>query len=195
MVSALIPATLAIAAALSAWSAQRDLQIPAWRTVTAFAGATGGTALWIGGAFAPIAALVIVCLLIAETDRRHQLVPDPLTCALLLLALVMPFYDAPQTQLIGAAALGATFLVIRQICTAWRQVEALGWGDVKLAVAMGALLGPIHGFAAIAIAGAATLVVVTVHARGSTATIAGAPFGIALAAATSVVALFRAMAL
>jgi leader peptidase (prepilin peptidase)/N-methyltransferase len=109
------------------------------------------------------------------------------------LALVMPFGDDIATKLIGATALGATFLLIRQACTAWRGVEALGWGDVKLAAAMGAVLGPIYGFAAVAIAGAATLVVVSVRTRGGAMAV-GAPFGIGLATATAAVAIIRAVA-
>jgi leader peptidase (prepilin peptidase) / N-methyltransferase len=183
-------AALAIAASLSAWGARRDLQMPLWLTFAAFACATATATLTGGASLAPIAALVLVCLLIAETDRRHNLIPDVFTLALLALAFVMPFGDDIPTRLIGAVALGATFLLIRQACSTWRGVEALGWGDVKLAVVMGAVLGPIYGFAAVAIAGVATLLAVAVRMRGG-AILLGAPFGIGLAAATSIMAILR----
>lgn len=182
---------LAITASLSAWGARRDLQMPIWLTLAAFACISAAAWLSGRGALAPTAALVLVCLLIAETDRRHNLIPDVFTLAVLALALVMPFGDDVATRLIGATALGTTFLLIRQACGAWRGVEALGWGDVKLAAAMGAVLGPIYGFAAVAIAGVATLLALAVRMRGG-AVVLGAPFGIGLAAATSVIAILRA---
>lgn len=184
---------LAIAAALSAIGARRDLQLPVWQTIAAFVAITAAATLALGPAFAPVAGLLIVCVLIAETDRRHHLIPDLFTLAILTLAFAGPFGDDALTQLIGAATLGVTFFVIRQACTAWRGAEALGWGDVKLAAAMGAVLGPIHGFAAVAIAGAATLLVVSIRQRNGAIAI-GAPFGIGLAAATVAVALLRAIA-
>ncbi len=185
---------LAVAAALSAWAARRDLQLPVWLTIATFAGGSLTTSLAFGPQFAPIGALAISCLLVAEADRRHQLIPDFLTLAVLALAVIMPFGDGGGTRVIGAAALGATFLIIRQAISALRGAEALGWGDVKFATAMGAVLGPIYGFSAVAVAGLATLLVITVRARGGTAAI-GAPFGIGLATATAAVAFVRAMAL
>lgn len=184
-------AVMCVSALLCAWGARRDLQAPIWATLAVFAGACAVTAWAFGGAYAPLAALAISCALIVETDRRHHLIPDPLTLSVLALALVMPFGDAPTTQAFGAAALGGTFLIIRQACSAWRGVEALGWGDVKLAAAMGAVLGPIHGFSAVAIAGVATLLTVAIRGRDGALAL-GAPFGIGLAAATTAVALIRA---
>lgn len=184
-------AAMTIAALLSAWGARRDLQLPMWVTFAAHACAAGFVSLALGPGFAPLACLTIICLLIIETDRRHQLIPDTFTLAVLALALVAPFGDSAQTQVLGAAALGLTFLLIRQTLTAMRGAEALGWGDVKLAVAMGALLGPYYGFAAVALAGAATLFVMVARA-GREAIALGAPFGIGLAAATAAVAIIRA---
>lgn len=193
-----MPSTIALAAMLTAtvlcaWGARRDLHLPLWQTIAAFAAVLAATTLTIGAPHAPIAALVGVCLFIAEADRRHHLIPDMFTLAVLALAFAMPFGDDMMAHLIGAAALGGTFALIREACGVWRGVEALGWGDVKLAAAMGAVLGPVHGFAAVAIAGAATLLVVTVRMRGG-AVVAGAPFGIGLATATAAVAIIRAIA-
>lgn len=187
-------AVMCVSALLCAWGARRDLQAPIWATLAAFAAAIAGTSWAFGGAYAPLAALVITCALIVETDRRHHLIPDVFTLSVLALGLVMPFGDAPTTQMLGAAALGGTFLLIRQVGTAWRGMEALGWGDVKLAAAMGAVLGPIHGFGAVAIAGVATLLTVAIRGRADGAIALGAPFGIGLAAATAAVAVIRAAA-
>jgi leader peptidase (prepilin peptidase)/N-methyltransferase len=193
MPDALALAAMTLAAALCAWGARRDLQAPIWQTLAIFACVMAVAAFTGSGRIAPIAALILVCLLVAETDRRHTLIPDVFTLAVLALAPFMPFGDGFAMQLIGAAALGGTFLIIRQACSAWRGVEALGWGDVKFAAAMGAVLGPIHGFAAVGIAGAGTLVVVAARQRGG-AVVLGAPFGIGLASATAVVAIVRAIA-
>lgn len=180
------------AALLCAWGARRDLQAPVWLTLTIFALAIAAVSLTAGPTFGPLAALLLTCALIVETDRRHHLILDVFVLALLALALTLPFGDDTTTRLLGSTALGATFLLIRQAGSAWRGMEALGWGDVKLAAAMGAVLGPIHGFAAVAIAGAATLLIVAVRARDNTAVL-GAPFGIGLAAATASMALLRAI--
>lgn len=184
---------MALAAGLCAWGARRDLQLPVWQTLAAFVCTVVTAALAADAAFAPIAALVIACLLVAETDRRLTLIPDAFTLAVLALGPVMPFEDGLASQLAGATILGATFLIIRQACGVWHGVEALGWGDVKFAVAMGAVLGPIYGFAAVGIAGAGTLVVLAARQRNGAAVL-GAPFGIGLASATAAVAIVRALA-
>ncbi|MEQ1490083.1 MAG: A24 family peptidase [Terricaulis sp.] len=185
MPAALSIVMLTASALLCTWGARRDLNTPAWATLAVFALAALATGWAFGAAYAPLSALVITCALIVETDRRHHLIPDVFTLSVLMLAFVMPFGDAPTVQLFGAAALGGTFLIIRQAGSAWRGAEALGWGDVKLAAAMGAVLGPMHGFAAVAIAGAATLLMVAVRPRSDGAITLGAPFGIGLAAATA----------
>lgn len=194
MSPALVIIAVGIAAALSARASRDDLQLPVWLTITMFLAATVVVWFAIGWMFSPIAALAITCLLISETDRRHQLIPNLLVLAVLALALVMPFGDESLVRVLGVAALGLAFLLIRQICTALRGVEALGWGDVKLAAAMGAVLGPTFGFVAVALAGAATLIVLTVRMGAGGALATGAPFGIGLATATVAVAIFRAIA-
>lgn len=190
MPSAFTLVVLLIALALTATAAKRDLRLPYLLTLAAFVSSTYAAALIFGPTAAPVGALCVVCALIAETDRRHTLIPDLMTLTVLALSLTMPFGDGPVLQALGAALLGGVFLAIRQACSAWRGVDALGWGDVKLAGAMGAVLGPTFGFAAVAFAGLATLTVLAARARGG-AVATGAPFGIGLAAATAAVAITR----
>ena len=87
-------------------------------------------------------------VLLCEIDRRHLILPDLLVAPLILLALatapLAPLY--PGQTLAGAAAGGgfAALLLyaVRWGYGRWRHREGLGLGDVKLAVAGGALAGP-----------------------------------------------------
>lgn len=187
-------AAISVASLLCAWGARRDLGLPLWVTMAAFALGAACASFALGPTFAPLSALVIACLLIAEADRRHHLIPDAFTLAILALALVMPFEDSLLVGAVGAAILGGAFLLIRQTVSNLRGADALGLGDVKLAAAMGGVLGPYYGFVAVAIAGAATLAVVAVRARGGGVVAVGAPFGVGLATATAAVAIARAVA-
>lgn len=143
----------------------------------------------VTGAWAPsivLSALFVACGLIAEVDRRHCLIPDPLVLAIALLALAAPFGDAWTTQGLGALLLGGLFYGVRHAFALGKLPDALGLGDVKLAAAMGAFLGPYFGLIAVAIAGLATMSVLVVSRATSPPaelTGAGAPFGIGLAAA------------
>lgn len=187
-----IYASVTIAALLCGWGARRDLQLPIWLTLGAFVISAFAAGYAFGASFTPLAALIIACILVVEADRRLQLIPDAFTAAIVALSFAVPFGDDGTTRLVGAMTLGATFFVMRQTCTALRGSEALGWGDVKFAAAMGGVLGPIYGFAAVAIAGMATLLVVVVRMRGG-AVVLGAPFGVGLASATAIVAVARVL--
>lgn len=182
---------IALAAQLAAHTAQRDLAAPFKLGALAIAAAIGalGAALSLTGvdwrsAYA-FAALVIVCALIAEIDRRAWLIPDPLVLALLALALVTPFGVPWAEALAGAALLGAFFFCVRWAFAQAARDDALGLGDVKLAAAIGALVGPQLGLIATVLAGIATLSVAAPAAlrANDSALRAGAPFGIGLAAA------------
>lgn len=191
MADAALPIVIAAVAGLCALAAKRDLGLPHLVTLCAFTLVVVGATALINLQAAPIAALCFACLLIAETDRRHALIPDMLTLAIALLCLTLPFGDALALQVSGAVLLGGVFLIIRQTCSAWRGIEALGWGDVKLAAAMGAVLGPTYGFTAVAIAGAATIPVALLARERALSAAPGAPFGVGLAAALAAVALVR----
>jgi leader peptidase (prepilin peptidase) / N-methyltransferase len=184
---------VAIAAGLCAVGARRDLGAHPLVVLAIYCAVCSCAWLLFGTALALTAAVGMVCLLIIETDRRLNLIPDTLVLAMLALSIATPFAGSPASSLIGAVVLGLTFLVVRQVGAARYGREAMGLGDVKLATAMGALLGPVPGFAAVAIGGAATLV--TLIARGGNQAIPqGAPFGVGLAAATMAVAIVRTLA-
>lgn len=201
-----MPGTLAIAAiavfgaiAVSAFTAKRELATPLQvgaPLATLLASACAG-ALFVSGATFENAAfagsVATVCALIAETDRRHFLIPDPLVLALLGLSALAPFAPAWPVQIAGAAVGGGLLLAVRQGYQAVRGADGLGLGDVKFAAAIGALLGPQTALVVIAVAALATAALLArpaqilppLHLRT-------APFGVGLAAAATVAALLRA---
>ncbi len=144
-----------------------------------------------------LAVLLIVCGLIAEIDRRSLIIPDLLVLAVVSLALVSAFSPPWDQRVAGAALLGGLFLVVRSAFYHTGRPDALGLGDVKLAAAMGAMVGPQHGLIAVAIAGVATLCgmlwPLVRGAPGATTALSGAsaPFGIGLAAALFAVSALR----
>jgi leader peptidase (prepilin peptidase)/N-methyltransferase len=185
-------------------AAKRDLVVPLRLALPALVGVVGLLA-WL---FLPLvtgprtamvfAALIPICALIAEIDRRCSLIPDPLVLAVAALALSAPFHDAPTIQVLGGALLGFMFYAVRWGFTAAGSADALGMGDVKLAAAMGAFLGPQFGLIAIVGAGVATIAV-TLASRprmsdAGTLSTFGAPFGIGLAAALATMSTARLLA-
>jgi leader peptidase (prepilin peptidase)/N-methyltransferase len=199
LADALVPISVGAATLLAAFAARRDLAVPlrlGLPALLAATGALGGLIIALGAAWTTaltLAALLTICGLIAEIDRRHHLIPDPLVLALGALALAAPFGDDVLTQALGAALLGALFYAVRLGFAAAKQPDALGLGDVKLAGAMGFIVGPTYGLIAVAIAGAATIAVIaaaSARARSRQA-LAGAPFGIGLAAALAATASVR----
>ncbi|MEV6053048.1 A24 family peptidase [Streptomyces sp. NPDC052107] len=150
-------------------------------TCAALAAATGTRpelAVWL--------LLAPVGVLLAVVDFRVQRLPDPLTLplaasalALLGLAALLPEHAGHWlTALYGALALGAGYYALYRINPA-----GMGFGDVKLAVGMGAvlgwygwstvLLGAFAGFLLGALYGAALVVV---RRAGRKTTIPFGPF-------------------
>jgi leader peptidase (prepilin peptidase) / N-methyltransferase len=201
MADALVLALVGAAMLLAALAARRDLAVPLGLGLPLLLAAVSA----LGGAFAAlgapwshaaiIAALIANCALIAEIDRRAHLIADPLVLAIAMLALAAPFGDGLAAQTLGALLLGALFYAVRRGFAAAGKPEALGLGDVKLAAAMGAFVGPSHALLAVAIAGAATIAVVALPSARVGAphglVAAGAPFGVGLAAALAAVAALR----
>ncbi|WP_205598446.1 prepilin peptidase, partial [Caulobacter sp. 17J65-9] len=130
---------------------------------------------------ARLAALVVLCLTIAEIDLRLQIVPDALVAAVLLVAVVAPAPLDRTAQLVGSVVTGGLFLIVRQACLWWRGEDGLGLGDVKLAAAMGALLGAEISLLAAAAAAAGTAAWIAARRLTGSGHTAGAPLGVGLA--------------
>jgi leader peptidase (prepilin peptidase)/N-methyltransferase len=113
---------------------------------------------WRWGALAAtLCALTIV-------DARHLVIPDLYVLALLALAIGWVGW---LPAIVGAALGGGLLWIARLLFLRFRQVEALGLGDVKLMVALGALAGA-EGVLWIIMAGS-LIGVVLVLARGRSA--------------------------
>lgn len=143
-----------------------------------------------------LAAVAILCAAVAEIDREIEIVPDPLVLALAAIALLMPFTHDPVASAWGAVFLGAVFTAAREIHFQMRHEEGIGLGDVKLALAMGGLLGA--EAALLATAAAAIVTAAWIMARrqvvaegGAIIAMNGAPFAVGLSIATIAAACLR----
>lgn len=92
----------------------------------------------------------------AYIDLRHRILPDELTIYALPFAIVLPAgaralgydgwpYVTWKAAFLGAAVWGGLFAMTSVFAGRVLGREGLGWGDVKLAALLGALLGPIPG--------------------------------------------------
>jgi leader peptidase (prepilin peptidase)/N-methyltransferase len=151
-------------------------------------------------AAAALGSVITICGLICEVDRRHFIIPDILVGALLAVAVLAPFTSRGE-QALGALITGGIFLAVRAGFQQLRGAHGLGLGDVKLAAAMGALLGPSPALLAIAVAAAATALVLAARRAAPALTPTppntptaqnAAPFGIGLSAALAIALIVEA---
>ena len=101
--------------------------------------------------------LLSLLLALAVTDWERMVLPDALTLpgAALGLALAGPRSDLDLVTSAAGALLGAGLLfLLRALWLRFRGVEAVGLGDVKLLLLIGAFLGPEPALAAVALAAA-----------------------------------------
>ncbi len=103
------------------------------------------------GLVAQLVALPIISLLIAifVYDLYHTIIPDPWVYLFALLAFASQFLvlpDSPDVLLILAGPLAAAPLFALWFVSRGRW---MGFGDVKLALGMGWLLGALHGVVAV----------------------------------------------
>lgn len=187
----LLLAVLALANAVRAEHASAS-----WRVFLLRAGSYGaGSALLVGLGMALggdirllliAAAVAVVCCAVIETDSRWLVIPDVASLVLIACAGLLGS-DHWQVAIWGTVLCGGLFLLVKLAFQFLRSVDGLGWGDVKFAAALGALLGPVPGMGAIAAATIATSMLLLHPAVRSAASveIAGrpaAPLGVGLAA-------------
>jgi leader peptidase (prepilin peptidase) / N-methyltransferase len=103
--------------------------------------------------FSYFAALMSVLVVITVYDIRHYIIPDTLTAALVVLTVAWQgyiLYQGGTWQVffvaIGAAILGASFFYLLWFISNGRWI---GFGDVKLAVPLGIMVGPTAVFSMI----------------------------------------------
>lgn len=127
-----------------------------------------------------IPAVVFTALLLAVSlvDLRTRRIPNVLVAALLLWAGIQVLWigePSPLCALLGLAVAGAVFTLIALVGRG-----AMGWGDVKLEAALGAVLGfplILSGLLAGAMAGgAAALLLLATRKAGRKDTMAYGPY-------------------
>jgi leader peptidase (prepilin peptidase) / N-methyltransferase len=83
--------------------------------------------------------LGVLCGAITLIDIRHGIIPDGLNLAIAGLGLVKTTaadgLAAGAETIVGAIAVGAIFWLLRRLYFAWRKIDGLGLGDVKLLAA------------------------------------------------------------
>jgi leader peptidase (prepilin peptidase) / N-methyltransferase len=87
---------------------------------------------------------VIVLVQVVCFDFEHRLILDRVMFPAMALALIASLFSQPWWAGIATGLVaGVVFLVLSLVGSAIFKAEALGFGDVKLALFMGLLLGPL----------------------------------------------------
>ena|SRR3989344_881681 len=89
-----------------------------------------------------------IYILILIYDFRHKIIPDELSYSAILLSLVYLLTNLPTYQLIDLLAGPIIFGFFALIWLITRG-RAMGFGDAKLGLSIGLILGAAHGFSAI----------------------------------------------
>lgn len=137
----------------------------------------------------------ILAVVVVRSDLDRFLIPDEASLALAAAGLAHAALGAPDgaIEALGVAALQgaaafAVFYAIRTGYRAWRGHDGLGFGDVKLAGALGVWLDIAAQAAALQVAAVAALAVVAAgRLAGRTAAGTAVPFGAFLAPAACLV--------
>lgn len=101
--------------------------------------------------FVVLSLIIFVCLLIAIADFKYQIIPDEFTIAAGVLALGVTVYDLVRgyhifhfvwwSPVLGAVIGAASMLIINFIGMLVYKRDGMGFGDVKLFLALGILTG------------------------------------------------------
>lgn len=109
--------------------------------------------LWTGLIFAtvPLMTIPVFCIFVVITiyDFRHKIIPDTLVYSAILLSALIRFYRAGDLFDWLAGPILFSFFALVWFLSKGR---AMGFGDAKLALAIGLLLGAPMGFSAFVLA-------------------------------------------
>jgi prepilin signal peptidase PulO-like enzyme (type II secretory pathway) len=119
-------------------------------------------------ATAELDVFVLVLVQIIFFDLEHGLILDRVIFPSMALALVVGLFRQPWwAGIVTGAVTGLAFLLLGVVGSALMKTDALGFGDVKLAVFLGLLLGPLATTEAIvlgfALAGAFAIAIAIVR--------------------------------
>jgi leader peptidase (prepilin peptidase)/N-methyltransferase len=107
----------------------------------------------------------MVLAAVVYSDFSFLVIPDLYSVVLLLVAVLAPWRFSLQEALFGALVCGGLLAILAFIWRSMTHVEGLGFGDVKLAAVVGALLGAQPGLFAISVsAGVAAVLALLVRA-------------------------------
>lgn len=125
---------------------QRLCGIPWKAALSCFFMVTGIYMVTLGGHDIVFAIPTLVCvwllMIIAISDGKYMIIPDQFVLFLLLMAIAfLPFGFSLRSLLLGAAAGAGLMLVVAIAGYFVSGREALGFGDVKLMLAVGAVTG------------------------------------------------------
>ncbi len=111
--------------------------------LAALVGVAGaGLALGWGGEAVRVALAVVFLGSVAWTDARYGLIPNRLAAGAGLLGLALHALEGAALPALLAGAIAASaFGLVRAAGHIWKGRPGMGWGDVKLALALGLLLG------------------------------------------------------
>jgi leader peptidase (prepilin peptidase)/N-methyltransferase len=149
------------------------------------------------------AALALVAAAIAAVDARRLIIPNELSAAGLVLALVNAWVSVPYGMLeavgfalLRGAALAFLFLALRAVYARLRGRDGLGLGDVKLAGVAGAWLDWLSALLAVEIAALGALAFFALwhlSGRRTFQATSRVPFGVFLAPAIWIAWLIEAV--
>lgn len=129
----------------------------------------------------PAAVAACACATIIYSDVRYFLIPDLCTLAIAGAALVNAA-TAGLLQAAAGSAVGGLMLLLVIYIGRLRGVEGMGFGDVKLGFALGALLGPVAMAWALCLSSLAGLAWALLAYTGGRQRFDVIPYGAALAA-------------
>ncbi len=161
---------LAISADVGGWAGAGALAATA--VVAAFVALAAFPGWWALAAFA----LALSFIYAGAVDLKCKLLPDAPTWAAAALGVA---WSGALAALLGALVAGGGLAVLRWGMSRRLRREAMGWGDVQLAAAGGALLGPVAVWTALSVAAIAAMAVALMVRRAREEI----PFGPALLSA------------